>query len=178
MLHQNSIDYLVIENLGMKKEKIIKTKLALEKIARDTGEDEDEFLFRLREEFKIVIEFEEIQELKRRNIWIWVTLPYSKHIMTFLENKLSEFNLSLLDYLKAFNSSKQKLIKYPEKVEICRVDKEVYEILREEHDLNSRYLTDYEWEKIHYTETWRKAQIQIAREFIAEKLLEKYAFKI
>jgi hypothetical protein len=141
MIHQKSIDYLVIENLGMKKEKIIKTKLALEKITRVTGEDEHEFLFMLEEEFKIKIEFDDIQELKGRNIWIWVILPYAKHIMTFLKNKLGEFNLYLLDYLKTFNFSEQKLIKYPEKVEICRINKEIYGILREEHDLNSRKIT-------------------------------------
>ena len=159
---------------GIRKEKLINIELALEKIAMDTGEDEYEHISILEEEFGIKIEFEEIERLKGRYIWIWVIVPYKEEISVLLKRKLIKYNLPLSDYFQILYVNKLKYIKYPEKIEVCRVQKEIDEILKEEHDITDYFLKSNEWEQIQNTKKWEKTQIQITRELIADKFLKKY----
>ena len=46
--------------------------------------------------------------------------------------------------------------------------------MKNEHGITGRYLKCYEWEQIQNSELWRKAEIQITRELIADKLMKKY----
>lgn len=173
MIHRNSMENIQFNDLGIKKEKLINIELALEKIGRDTGEDEYEHISILEEELGIKIEFEEIERLKGRYIWIWVIIPYKEEISVLLEQKLIKYNLPLSDYLQILYVNKLKYIKYPEKIEVCRVQKEIDEILKEEHDITDYFLKSNEWGQIQNSDTWIKAQVEIAREFVADKLLNE-----
>ena len=155
-----------------KKEKLHNVIIALNKIARDTGEHEYESLIKLEKEFNIIVKSEDIKELRGRYIWVWIIRPFNENSHGFLARKLKKLNLPLENYLKVTNFNNNKII-YPEIIENCRVHKEICEILKEQHKINSSYLEDFEWERIQNSKTWIKAQIQITREFVADKLLKK-----
>lgn len=174
MIHHKFKENIKISGLGITKEKVKKIEIALEKIARDTGEDEYEPIFILEKEINIKIKFEEIKNLIRRYIWIWVTMPYNEEIFAYLEKKLNKLLIPLTDYLICFFNNNQKFIKYPEKIEICGVKKDIFEILKERHGINSSYFNCYEWEQIQNTKRWKKAEIQIARELVADRLLSYF----
>ncbi len=144
--------------------------IALNKIARDTGELEYDSICILESELKIKITFKEICELRGRHIWVWVIRPFDENLLINLVRKLTKLNLPLLNYLKIFNNKKVNYVKYPEKVETFRVSKEIFEIMREQHELTDN---SFDWEKILNTKAWLKAQIQITRELIADKILKK-----
>ncbi|MCK4381483.1 MAG: hypothetical protein KAW51_10125 [Candidatus Lokiarchaeota archaeon] len=173
MLHHKSIKNLAIKDFGIIKEKIEKINIALNKIARETGENEYDPIFILEKQCNIKVEFQEVGELRGRNIWIWVIIPYKEEISVILEQKLIKYNLPLSDYLQILYVNKLKYIKYPEKIEVCRVQKEIDEILKEEHDITDYFLKSNEWEQIQNSDTWIKAQVEIAREFVADKLLNE-----
>ncbi|KKL99223.1 hypothetical protein LCGC14_1816570 [marine sediment metagenome] len=170
MLLNKSIKRSMCENTLIKEKNFSEIIIALNKIARDTGELEYDSICLLESELKIDITFKEVYELRGRYIWVWVTRPYDEKLLLNLERKLTRLNLPLLNYLKIFKNRKLNYVKYPEKVETCRVSKEILEILREQH-----YLMDnaFEWEKIQNTESWLSAQTQVTREFIADKILKK-----
>jgi len=174
MTHHKSIKNLAIKDFGIIKEKIEKINIALNKIARETGENEYDPIFILEKQNNIKVEFQEVGELRGRNIWIWVIIPYKEEISVLLEHKLIKYNLPLSDYLQILYVNKLKYIKYPEKIEVCRVQKEIDEILKEEHDITDYFLKSNEWEHIQNTKKWEKTQIQITRELIADKFLKKY----
>lgn len=174
MIHQGSMNILQVDIIDSKKENLKRIEIALNKIARCSGEDEYESILILEEKTKIKIEFEEIKELKGRNIWMWVVIPYNKVNLNFLEEKLSKLDLPFENYLKIIRVNKKLFINYPEKVEICRVSKEIFEILKEEHNITSNLLNCSEWEQIQNTKGWIHAQNQITRELIADKLLKNY----
>ena len=173
MLHHKSIKNLVIKDFGIIKEKLEKVNLALNKIARDLGENEYESIYILEKQNNIKVEFQEVGELRGRNIWIWVIIPYSKESLELVRGKVCKFDIPLLEFIKNFYIFNQKFIKYPEKVESCRVNKEIFGLLKEMHGISSSYFKDYEWEQIQNSDTWIKAQVEIAREFVADKLLNE-----
>ncbi len=144
--------------------------IALNKIARDTGELEYDSICFLESKLKINIMFKEICELRGRYIWVWVIRPLDEKLLIYLEKKLARLNLPFLNYLKIFKYKKLNYVKYPEEIETCRVNKEIFEILREQHGLTDN---SFEWEKIQNTKTWLIAQTQVTREFIADKILKK-----
>lgn len=144
--------------------------IALNKIARDTGELEYDSIYFLESKLKINITFKEICELRGRYIWVWVIRPLDEKLLIYLERKLARLNLPFLNYLKIFKYKKLNYVKYPEEIETCRVSKEIFEILREQHGLTDN---SFEWEKIQNTKTWLIAQTQVTREFIADKILKK-----
>jgi len=149
-------------------------ELALEKIGREMGEDEYGPIFDLKINYNILITNEEIKTLNGRRIWIWIIVPFNKDILDSIEKKLISLDLPLSEFIKIIEANGQKYIKYPESKEICAVHKDLSELLSEEHEIKENYLKCYEWEHIQNSELWRKAEIQIARELIAYKLINKF----
>ncbi len=174
MIHSKSMNDNLTDDFRVKKKKLKKIEIALEKIGRSLGNEEYDSISIIEDKLDIKLKFGKIEELRGRYIWIWVIIPYEKEILSFLEKKLFKFNLPLNKFLKIINFNKQKFVKYPERIEICRVQKEIEEILKEEHGITNSYINSYKWEQIQNSKTWIKAQIQIAREIIADKLLKKY----
>jgi len=50
---------------------------------------------------------------------------------------------------------------------------ELFEDLKEEHCIISDNFSESQWEQLQNTELWRKAEIQVSREIIANKLLSR-----
>ncbi len=170
MIHNKLINRLKSKYPLVEDRRLTEIVIALNKIARDTGELEYDSICFLESKLKIKILFEEICELSGRYIWVWVIRPFDEKLLKYLERKLARLNLPLLNYLKIFKYKKLKYVKYPEEIETCRVSKEIFEIMREQHGLTDN---SFEWEKIQNTKTWLITQTQVAREFIADKILKK-----
>ncbi len=173
MIHYKSIKNLAIKDFDIIKRKLEIIDIALKKIAKVLGENEYESIYNFEKQNNIKVEFQEVGELRGRNIWIWVIIPYSKESLELVRGKICKFDIPLLEFIKSFYIFNQKFIKYPEKVESCRVNKEIFGLLKEMHGISSSYFKDYEWEQIQNSDTWIKTQAEIAREFVADKLLNE-----
>lgn len=153
---------------------IKKINLALEKICRNTGEDEYENIIDLESDANIHITYEKIEELSRRELWIWIIEPMDEDLQKHIEKKMMSYNLSISKYMKILKQDGIKYVKYPKKIEICAIYKDIFEILKEEHGIKSSDLSCYEWEHLQDTKLWKRAEIQIAREIIADKMIKHY----
>lgn len=171
MLQQDSINKVMVFNPIINKNKLDKIEIALEKIARKNGEDEYYAISSLIDKKIIEIENKEIRELRNRYIWLWINSPYNKDVHSNLKKKINKYNLSELEYIRIITKNNKKYIRYAEKIEVCGVYKDIFEILKDEHDIYSDFLKGFEWEQIQGTSKWNDAEIQIARELIAEKKL-------
>ncbi|MFX1320384.1 MAG: hypothetical protein ACFFAQ_01955 [Promethearchaeota archaeon] len=172
ILNENFADLVDIE-YKIDKEKLKTIELALEKICRDTGEDEYDSIIDLEVKFKIWITDEKIVTLNGRQIWIWVIEPFVEQILTNIKAYLKKLNLPISEFIEIVEFHQQKCIKHPEKVAICAIHKDIFQIMKEEHGITGSYLKCYEWEQIQNSELWRKVEIQITRELIADKLMRK-----
>jgi len=173
ILNENFADLMDAEyKIDRKKLKTIES--ALEKISRDTGEDEYDSIIDLEMKFNIWITKEKIETLNGRQIWIWVIEPFEEQTLTNIKEYLKKLNLPISEFIETVEFHQQKCIKHPEKVAICAIYKDIFEKMKEEHGITGNYLKCYEWEQIQNSELWRKAEIQITRELIAYKLMKKY----
>lgn len=174
MISEKNIMNVMEKFSDISKEKLSRIQLALEKLARETGEDEYESIITLEELLDIKITYEEFKELNGRNIWIWIIEPFIKKILQSLKKEKIENKILKKEYIKIFEGLNGQLIKYPENIQVCLVHKDIFELMEAEHNINNKFFNCYEWEKIQNTELWNKAEIQIARELIADKLIKKY----
>lgn len=149
-----------------KKDKIF---LSLEKIARDTGEDEYEIIFQLAKEKGIHITNKITPSLSFNQITIWVLKPYSDEEYQKLKLLFnSQFPSHLVDtILYMIEKDGVSYINYPEFIEIWQVHSDIFEVLNEEHGIICDELNEIEWLEIFNTKIWRSAMIQTARELVA-----------
>lgn len=173
MILNENVSDLMQNYVKINENKFESIELALEKICREKGEDEYEPILNLKVKYDILITNEEIKTLKGRKIWIWIIAPFDKSILNDVEKRLITLNLPLFDFIKIIELNGQKYIKYPESKEICAVHKDLIELMYEEHGISIDFLKCHEWEQIQNNKAWIKAQIQIVREFVADKLLKK-----
>lgn len=148
--------------------------MILEKICRNIGEDEYDSIVDLKNEAKIQITNKEAIELRGRQIWIWIIEPLKK------SNRLEEARFKFLKidlpsflYVKKFEKNGKIYIKYPLGVNIFDVHDDIFEVMREEYGIKDNYLNCNEWEYVQSTNLWKKAEIQVAREIIADSLINK-----
>ena len=149
-----------------KKDKIF---LSLEKIARDTGEDEYDLIFLLAKKDGITITDKITPSLSYNQITVWVLKPCTdeeyKRLKLFF---ISRFPSHLLDnILHRFEKYGVSYIRYPEFIEIWQIYNDIFEVLIEEHGIRSNQFNEIEWLKIFDTEEWRSCVIQTARELVA-----------
>ncbi|MBN1214678.1 MAG: hypothetical protein JXA99_04475 [Candidatus Lokiarchaeota archaeon] len=173
MIQHKSLNYLLEKTSTFNQIKLGKIKTALESIARKNGEDEYYAIDILNEKRKIEIGLDEVKTLRNRYIWIWITIPYKENTFLKIQELNDIYNLPKKDYIKLLEIDNNKFIKFVEKIEICAVFKDVFEILKEKYDINSTFLNENEWIYIQNTNIWNEAEIQTARELIAEKLLNQ-----
>lgn len=155
-------------------EKINKIFLVLDKICRNTGEDEDDNIIDLENYADMRITDEEIEEIRGREIWIWIIEPMNEDLLKYIKKKLENYNFSISKYMKKFEQDGIKYIKYPKKIDICAVRKDIFEIMKEEHGIKSSDLKCYEWAYLQETEIWRRTEVQVAREIIADQMIKHY----
>ena len=155
-----------------KKDKFL---LSLEKIARDTGEDEYEIIFQLAKEKGIHITNKITPSISFSQITIWVLRPYSdeeyQNLRLFFT---SRFPSHLIDTI-LLRAEKDGIpyISYPEFIENWQVYDDIFEVLNEEHGIKCGELNEAEWAEIYGTEEWRSCMIQTAREIVAYNIKYK-----
>lgn len=147
----------------------------MEKIARETGEDEYEIIFLLIKEKGIHITDIITPSLGLNQITIWVLKPYIEE--EYQKLKLffsSRFPYHLIDsFLLRVEKDGLSYIKYPELIEISQVYDDIYEVLKEEHGIKCDELNEVEWTEIYGTEKWRSCMNQTAREIVAYNIKYK-----
>ncbi len=153
--------------------------LSLEKIAKSTGEDEDDNIHLLEQEFQVFIDKNEILDLRGSAIWIYITKPCNSIIYQSVRDKfMSLLPLALIPedllrkYVKKVNMNGKSYVKYPERVEIWQIYESINQDLGEDHEFPIEKLSESEWAKIYCSPEWKKAEVQVAREIIAANLIE------
>lgn len=159
----------------MNKDKIEAIKLALEKIAKNTGEDEDAFICDLEDQFDIKITGEEVssfrESLRAEHIWIWVLKPFNQE-----DYEVEKKNLYFINgqhpapnnqFVKKERLVGKDYIKYPKYTLLSRVQDYIFERLLEEFGIKYEHFTESEWEDILASKEFKRAELQAAREIIA-----------
>ncbi len=142
--------------------------LSLEKIARSLGGDEDQNIFLVEDNQKIIITEEKAPTNSSNRIAIWVLESYeNEKYISLKEGKIYNNNL-----IQKTMINRKEFLKYPIEIELSRVFNDIAEDLKEEHGIRLGDLTEEEWERIQDTEIWKKCEVQVAREIIAKGLIE------
>lgn len=146
-----------------------KILLSLEKIARDTGEDEYEIIFQLAKEKGINITNENTPSLSFNQMTIWVLRPYDvekyKRITLYFFSRFPSYLVDAI--LHKIEKDGKSYIKYPAFIDNWQVFDDIFEVLKEEHGILDSELNEIDWSEIFNTRIWRSAVIQTARELIA-----------
>lgn len=157
------------------KEKLEKVLIALEKIARETGEDECEDIFLLAFKKGITISNEISSSLLYYDIAVWVVKPFDKEEFEIIKSALnSRFPSCLVDnILHKIEENNKFYIKYPVNIQIYKIDEDIFEVLTEEHGIDCNKINEDEWGEIKKTEIWKSAIFQTARELVAYNIKNK-----
>ena len=143
-------------------------KIALPKIARETGEEEDPNIQSLAEK-GIWVSKEEIVNFSCRHRVFFIFEPFQEQRYEELRKELE----SLLLYSKPENlisimrKKGKNFMKYPYLVEDNVISDNIFDDLEEEHEINCKDYTEKDWEVIKKLESWKKCESQVAREIIA-----------
>jgi len=156
------------QNLGKVKVKILNE--ALSKICRDMGEDEDINIVFLQKDCDIIITQTTIQISDPNYLAVLVEEPFSMDLYNMIRTNLGIFFQFYKKHIKIIPNNDISYIQYPELIRLYEIDKDICEILENEHDIPNSYLNEFEWEELQNSELWENARIQIAREIIAYKL--------
>jgi len=147
--------------------------IALEKISRNTGEDEYNSIWLLEEERNIRITSKETQFRMNNQIGIFILEPYNSTRFSIIKEKyISNLNLNLFKKCVEISIINEEVyIRHPIFVDYFKIYDDILEYLREEHGFVLDNISELEWEQLHNTPSWKKAEIKVAREFIADKIL-------
>ena len=158
----------------LNKDKIKEIKIALDKIARETGEDEDPNIHLLAEN-GIWVSKEEIEFFCCRHRGFFIIEPFQEQKFEELRKKFE--NLFLYskpeDLISVMWKKGKKFMKYPYLVEDYVISDNIYEDLEEEHEINCTNYTEKAWEEIKKLESWKKCEAQVTREIIALNICDK-----
>jgi len=155
--------------------------LVLEKIARNTGEDEDDTIGELNREFDIIITEEQVLSLKTTLksewIWIWVIRPFNQKDYEVEKRSLYFVNHydpdSVNKYVTMQKVDGKDFIKYSGGILLSNVHDYIFERLYEEYGINYKGFTESKWEGVITSKQFKAVEIQAARELIAIKIYHK-----
>jgi len=143
-------------------------KIALRKIAREIGEEEDPNIHLLAEN-GIWVSNEEIVNFSCRHRGFFILEPFQEQKYEDLRKELE--NLLLYskpeDLISVMRKNGKNFMKYPYLVEDNVISDNIYDDLEEEHEINCKNYTEKDWEEIKKLESWKKCERQVAREIIA-----------
>lgn len=165
----------------MKNYKIEDILLALEKIAKKTGEDEDEFICDLENQFDIRITEEEVSSLREalraEYMWIWILKPFNQRDYKIEKEHLNFINIqhpySINVFVKKKKLDGKYYIKYPKYIMLSRVQDYIFERLFEEYGIKYEDFTESDWEDIISSKKFKVTELQSARELIAYEIHHK-----
>ncbi len=144
--------------------------LALKKIARETGEDEDYRINDLRRNANIFINIIDSNEnyYKSRIIIQFQQNGNNSNINQLLISRLiDELNLNIQEI--NYPNGRRRFVLYY-KISVFRVNDNILDDLKNTHKINEDYLSEKEWENIKETKIWNKCEIQVARELVADDI--------
>jgi hypothetical protein len=152
----------------LNKENINEIKIALDKIARETGEDEDPNIQNLIF-FGVTITKEEIVNFGCHHRFFFIVEPFQEQkyeeLRKELENGLPYPKPE--DLISVIWENGKKFMKYPYKVKDYEISDNIYDDLEAEHQIDCTNYTENAWEEIKKLESWKKCERQVAREIIA-----------
>jgi len=158
----------------LNKDEINEIKIALDKIARETGEDEDPNIQYLAI-FEVSITKEEFVNFSCRQTGFFIIEPFLEQKYEELRKELEE----LFHYYKpeelisVMRKNGKNFMKYPYLVEDYVISNNIYEDLEEEHEINCTNYSEKDWEEIKRLESWKKCEDQVTREIIALAMCDK-----
>ncbi|GAI90568.1 unnamed protein product [marine sediment metagenome] len=157
------------------KKKIENLLLGLEKVARNTGEDEYDLIFFLANEDGIHITNIITPSFFSNQIAVGVLKPYTEEEYKRLKLYfISRFHSYLLDeLLNKFEKGGVSYIRYLEFIDNWQVYSDIFEVLNEEHGIKSNQFNEIEWLEIFDTKEWKSCFIQTARELVANNIKYK-----
>ena len=149
-------------------------KIALLKIAREIGEDEDPNIQLLAEK-GIWVSKEEFVNFSCRHRGFFILEPFQEQKYEELRKELE--NLLLYskpeDLISVMRKNGKNFMKYPYFVEDNVISDNIYDDLEEEHEINCKNYTEKDWEEIKKLESWKKCEAQVTREIIALNICDK-----
>ncbi len=147
--------------------------LLLEKIARETGEEEEEVIFELKEEHGVTIGEKEIRGLTSGKIFIMIIRPFNvKSYRIKKKNLESELSEVLTEkFTDTIKINGRLYFKCPEIVEQWCAYEEIFERMKATLGEDYYKLTGEQWAELEQKKEWRQALVQIAREIIAQKIV-------
>ncbi|MFX1568106.1 MAG: hypothetical protein ACFFCV_07040 [Promethearchaeota archaeon] len=159
-----------------KKSKLKEVLLALEKIARKTGEDEDDYIWSLENEYNIKVTEVETKTNRFGSTALWVVLPISCVLHLPIGRDIRDKNMPLENaetIMKKIEKDGKNFVKYAYPIGITSISDTIFEILKNQYGIMENFLTPEEWGKVYDSEEWVNAKLQIGRELIAEEIYFK-----
>lgn len=146
--------------------------MGLMKIARETGEDEFDIIHTLKVQYNISITSVEIEKRINNLVGIIILEPFFKIQYQNLKDVFIDgFNLNhYKKFVNIIEKNKKTYLSFPIFLPISTIQDVIFEDLREEHDIILNLISETDWIQIKNKDIWKKAEIQVAREIIAEKL--------
>ena len=148
-------------------------KIALRKIAREIGEEEDPNI-QLLAENGIWVSKEEIEFFSCRHRGFFILELFQEQRYGELKKDLEGllFYSKLEDLISVMRKNGKIFMKYPYLVEDNVISDNIYDDLEEEHEINCKNYTEKDWEEIKKLESWKKCERQVARELIALEICD------
>ncbi len=146
--------------------------MGLMKIARETGEDEFDIIHALKVQYNINITSAEIEKRINNLVGIIIFEPFSKIQYQNLKDEFIDgFNLNhYKKFVNIIKKNKKTYLSFPIFVPLSTIQDVIFEDLREEHNIILNSISESDWLQIKNKDIWKKAEMQVAREIIAEKL--------
>ena len=158
----------------LNKDEINEIKIAIDKIARETGEDEDPNIQYLAS-FGVSITKEEFVNLSCRQRGFFIIEPFQEQKCEDLRRELEELFLYYKpeELISVMRKNGKNFMKYPYLVEDYVISDNIYDDLEEEHEINCTNYTEKDWEEIKKLESWKKCEAQVTREIIALNICDE-----
>lgn len=156
-----------------KSHKLRALSTALLKIQRDTGEDENDYVFFLKKDCGIILHKSYFEFPRPSCIAIWVDEPFSNDLYLKIINELKSYYYDADKNCIILDKGDLKFIHYPVPLTMYEIDKDIFEQLENEHGISNEDFKCYEWEYLQNSDIWKRTQIQVAREIIAEKIYKE-----
>lgn len=148
--------------------------IALNRIADNRGE-EFEDVYILQKKFNIMITDEEGPAFRANQKAIWIKEPYDSEKYEILLKIFSFWSEAYIpkQYILKIEENKKKILKYPLSIEIAVVSDNIWDELINFYDINPKNYNENEHEFIINTREWQRCELEVARDLIGTKLLNK-----
>lgn len=148
--------------------------MGLNKIGRETGEEEDSNIQYLAS-LGVLITKEEIVNFSCRHRGFFIIEAFQEQKYEELRKELEKLLLYSKpgDIISKMPKNGKIFMRYPYFVEDNVISDNIYDDLEEEHEINCTNYTENDWEEIKKLESWKKCERQVAREIIALNICDK-----